>query len=338
MQVPAARVIALLALAACASGSAGKPDQTAALRPVPPPMTGVKNAYEQAAATPLPKVKPIELPGLHNVFKLSCRIVSGSEPEGEKAFVELEKLGVKTILSVDGSAPNLEAASRHGMRYVHVPIQYKGLTEEQVAQITKTFRELPAPFYVHCFHGRHRGPAAAAIGRCAMDGQGRGQAIAEMRQWMGTAPEYEGLYRAVATGNIPGASETSAFAFDFSPVHKPKGLAAGMVDVGRAFDNLKDLSKRNFTADPSHPDLNALVEARKLATSLEAVHGTAEAKAAKDDFKKWLEASLTDAKALRETFTKSNGAVDATTTPATIALVNQLGKTCKACHAVYRDS
>ena len=48
-----------------------------------------------------------------------------------------------------------------------------GINEDEIAMIAKTFREVEGPFYVHCYHGKHRGPAAAAIGRVALDGLGR---------------------------------------------------------------------------------------------------------------------------------------------------------------------
>ena len=74
----------------------------------------------------------------------------------------------------------------------------------------KTFRELDGPFYVHCFHGKHRGPAAAAaLGRIAVDGVPREQAIAEMRQWCGTSEKYEGLYRTIAEVLRPDAEDAT---------------------------------------------------------------------------------------------------------------------------------
>ena len=45
----------------------------------------------------------------------------------------LADMGVKTILSVDGKTPDVEAAKKLGMRYVHVPIQYRGITESERA-------------------------------------------------------------------------------------------------------------------------------------------------------------------------------------------------------------
>jgi protein tyrosine phosphatase (PTP) superfamily phosphohydrolase (DUF442 family)/cytochrome c556 len=320
-----------LAFAACATGAPGEPETQ-----VPPPMPFVENAYEAAASLKLAGARAMELPGHHNVFRLSQNLVSGGEPHGEEAFVELAKMGIRTILSVDGAVPNREAAARHGMRYVHVPVQYKGLTDDEVLKIAKTFRELPGPFFVHCFHGKHRGPAAAAIGRCVIDGASRQQAIAEMRQWMGTAPEYEGLYRTIASQHIPSRRETAMFAFDFPAEHRAEGFQAAMVEITRAFDHLKDLDKRQFAADPAHPDVDALNEARKLQKLFEVCMDTPEQKSGKDDFQRWLRESLDDSRSLTRALERGRaGAGDALIEASN--LVGRLQKTCKACHKSYRD-
>ncbi|MGN6547279.1 MAG: hypothetical protein ACTHK7_19660, partial [Aureliella sp.] len=67
---------------------------------------------------------------LHNVWRLSGRVLSGSEPEDDAGFAELVALGVKTIVSVDGIAPRVELAEKHGLRYVHIPIGYDGVPAE----------------------------------------------------------------------------------------------------------------------------------------------------------------------------------------------------------------
>ncbi|HET6406472.1 MAG TPA: hypothetical protein VFG14_01225, partial [Chthoniobacteraceae bacterium] len=65
------------------------------------------------------KPQPVELAGLHNAFKIDDQLYSGSSPGDEASFAELARLGVKTVISVDGSKPKLELARKHGLRYVH---------------------------------------------------------------------------------------------------------------------------------------------------------------------------------------------------------------------------
>src|SRR5262245_33238393 len=68
--------------------------------------------------------QPTALPGLHNVFRLSAKLYSGSVPEGETGFCSLCSLGVRTIISVDGARPDVATAHRFGLLYVHLPFGY----------------------------------------------------------------------------------------------------------------------------------------------------------------------------------------------------------------------
>ncbi|MEZ5962588.1 MAG: hypothetical protein R3F56_01965 [Planctomycetota bacterium] len=325
----------LFPLVACAQA----PQREASPPPVEiaPALANTVDAYDAAGRVQLSEQKPLELNGLHNVFRLSPNIVSGSEPEGEAAFAELARLGIKTILSVDGAAPAAEVAKKHGLRYVHVPIEYSGINEDEMLRIAKTFREQGGPFYVHCFHGKHRGPAAAAVGRCVLDGASREQAIAEMRQWMGTAPQYQGLYKTIATQEIPATETTEKYAFDFPQVCRPTGLVAGMVAIGRAFDNLKALAKRDFASDPEHPDVDALNEAGKLADQfayLKKMDPPAVAKG-KTDFPGWLADAWRDADALETAIGHMGKGPD--NLAKAKDLVKAVSNACSSCHKVYRD-
>ena len=55
---------------------------------------------------------------------------------------------------------------------------------------------MPGPLFVHCHHGLHRGPTAAAL---ICEGL-RGWSPEQAEKWMtvaGTATNYSGLYRTV---------------------------------------------------------------------------------------------------------------------------------------------
>jgi protein tyrosine phosphatase (PTP) superfamily phosphohydrolase (DUF442 family) len=292
-------------------------------------------AYDAALAVPLASTPAEEHAELHNVFQLGPNIVSGSEPHGEEAFEILQAKGVRTILSVDGKVPDAETAARYGMKYVHVPIQYKGITDDEIAKIAKTFREQPAPFYVHCFHGKHRGPAAAEIGRLVLDGIPRSEAIAEMRQWCGTAKSYEGLYQTIALRPIPTASETRAMSWDFPAASPLEGVASGMVEIARADDHLKALAKNGWRPDPAHPDVDPRNEATKLASLFERSLELEEIADYGDDFRGWMRDAAQQSVALRDTVMALHAgrgkAADAD------VAYQALAKTCTACHDVYRN-
>jgi protein tyrosine phosphatase (PTP) superfamily phosphohydrolase (DUF442 family) len=100
--------------------------------------------------------------GLHNVFPITDKFYSGSCPEGEAGFGSLRALGVRTVISVDGARPDVELARKHGLRYVHLPIGYDGVPRQQALRIARAVRDLPGPVYLHCHHGKHRGPVTAS--------------------------------------------------------------------------------------------------------------------------------------------------------------------------------
>ena len=332
----------LLGLAAAAACASDAPQRSQVSDPaVPPPLELSSTAYQAAAVIELPAVAPAELPGLHHVYRLSDQIISGAEPVGVESFEELRALGVHTILSVDGKVPDHETAAQYGLRYVHVPIQYSGITEDELAKISKTFRELEGPFYVHCFHGKHRGPAAAAIGRVALDGVPRDQAIAEMRQWCSTSSKYEGLYKAVAVAEIPTASQTRAYPFDFEPAHKLTGIRAGMIAMPRTWDKLKELEKNDWRVDPEHPDVVPLQEAVQLHQLYSSLCDLDELKSKPEDYRGWMEQGRAASERLQRALSSCSQDEDVFAAgewrTEALEAYELIADSCSSCHAVYRD-
>jgi protein tyrosine phosphatase (PTP) superfamily phosphohydrolase (DUF442 family)/cytochrome c556 len=344
MKTSAAALLAtlpLLAALACRTGEPPSaptptpPERLVAVR-VPAPLALEGKAYDAAAKVELPEQAPAEMPGLHNIYRLSPNIVSGSEPHGHEGLESLKAMGIRTVISVDGSAPDAAEAEKLGLRYVHVPIQYKGITREEIAKLAKTFRELEGPFFVHCFHGKHRGPAAAALGRVALDGAPRAVAIAEMRQYCGTAGTYEGLYQVIATGSIPTEEETAALRYDFESVHQPKGMVGAMSVLARAHDNVADAMKRAWAADAAHPDLDALNEAEKLEQAFAAAFALDETQQGPADQQQWFERSRAESSKLVDALKRLRTGDAAASAEAKQAFAAVKGL-CTECHAVYRN-
>ncbi len=285
-------------------------------------------AFTAAAKETLPVQKAGDYEGLHNVFQLSSNITVGSEPSTEGLHA-MQKLGIKTIISVDGKVPDAATARSLGMRYVHIPIQYKTLTDEEIAVLAKTFRECEAPFFVHCFHGKHRGPAASAIGRRALDGAGPERAIAEMRQWSGTAADYEGLYAAVLTKVVPDAAATRTVAFNFPEAEMPEGVPAWMSRMERMNDALKRMAANAWKPDPHHPDLVPLEAAKNLA-SLTA-----------SDWCQGEKAMTAEMAALQKDAVRASEALVAVLSTGDNAAKSAAHKnvlqSCTACHKLYRN-
>lgn len=279
--------------------------------PVKPPSAPPKQVQDQHA-------------GLHNLIKVSNRIYSGSEPYGEEAFESLATLGVKTVVSVDGARPNIELAHKHGMRYVHIPIGYDGVPKEAGAALAHTVREVKGTIYVHCHHGQHRGPAAAAIA-CVADGGQQGKPALETLQQAGTGKNYAGLWRDVEAYTPPAADAKLPALVEIAEVDS---LAAAMAKIDRNFDNLKLLQSAGWKTPPDHPDLVAVSEIVVLRETLHEANRTMVADR-NLQFKAWLLDAEANAKSLEDAILSE---ITGEMTPR----FQKLEMSCKQCHNKYR--
>ncbi len=266
-----------------------------------------------------------DYPHLHNLLQETERIYSGGEPQGEESFADLTKLGVKTVVSVDGARPQVEAAKAHGLKYVHIPIGYDGVSDEAGKSLARLVREGEGPFYIHCHHGTHRGPAAAAVA-CIADGAADGKQALEVLQQAGTSKDYGGLWRDVENYQPPPADAKLPKLVEVAEVGS---LAAAMAQVDRAKDNL-DLSKAvQWSVPPDHPDL---VPAQEALVLREALRETVRNLAGDfdDDFKLRLEEAEAAAVQLQTSLRDNRPS-------AASAHFDKLLNSCKACHAKYRN-
>jgi protein tyrosine phosphatase (PTP) superfamily phosphohydrolase (DUF442 family) len=146
------------------------------------------------------EIEKLAVEGVENVYRLSPRIITGGQPDGEEGFAELQKLGVKTIVSVTDATPDEEAAKKYGMKYVHVPMNYEGVSPEQREKILGAATETSEPVYIHCNSGRNRGATAAAICLIGIEGRSNEEAILWMRM-RGVDEEKQELYETVRDYN-----------------------------------------------------------------------------------------------------------------------------------------
>lgn len=201
---------------------------------------------------------------LHHLIQVSPRLYSGSEPVGSEAFAKLKAMGITTVVSVDGATPDVATAKEFGIRYVHIPFGYDGIGREDAASLTRVMRDVEGPIYVHCHHGKHRGPAGAAI--CAMaegslDHAG-GERLLKLAE---TSPDYAGLYRDVARFELPAADAELP---ELVEVAKIEPMVAVMARVGRLSDELKarqgDSWKQNAATPDEAPHQTALLLAEEM--------------------------------------------------------------------------
>src|SRR4051794_16072618 len=80
---------------------------------------------------------PLDWAGLHNVYRITDNLFSGSSPEGDAGFRSLKEMGIKTVITVDGVRPDVEHAKKYGLRYVHLPFGYDGISRQRILELAK---------------------------------------------------------------------------------------------------------------------------------------------------------------------------------------------------------
>ena len=273
-------------------------------------------------------------PGLHNVLRITDKLFSGSVPEGDTGFQTLQKLGVKTIITVDGAKPEVERAKKFGMRYVHLLIGYDGVPAEQSLRLAKAVRDLPGLIYIHCHHGQHRSPAAAVVIKLCLDEKCTIATALELMKLAGADPRYVGLYAAPKELRRPTSADLDKISSDFPETAPTRGLVQHMVEIDERWDNLKLIQAAGWAVPKNHPDLDPAHEALLLSEHFVELSRATEIKKKPQAFLDMLHQAEKDTRQLESTLRLGAG-------PARLAGANQFFKasqaTCTRCHVQYRD-
>jgi protein tyrosine phosphatase (PTP) superfamily phosphohydrolase (DUF442 family) len=278
------------------------------------------------------EIRRLDVPGVHNLFRVSNRLFSGSSPDDDAGFNGLAKLGIRTIISVDGAKPDVAAARRHGLTYVHLPFGYDGIPRDRLLALAKAAATLPGPIYVHCHHGQHRGPAAVAAMQLCTDATWNAAKADAWLKSAGTDPRYVGLIGLPRSIVRPTADELAKVPTDFPAVATIPDLARLMVDVDARWDNLKLVKAAGWAVPKDHPDVDPPHEAVQLAEHFREAARLDAARKRGPDFAGLLADAATAAAGL-ESELRANP-VNAVRTS---ILFDKFAATCTACHGKYRD-
>jgi len=275
--------------------------------------------------------------GLPNAYRLHQRVISGGKPDGEAAFAALKELGVKTIISVDGARPNLDLAEKYGLRYAHLPHGYDGVPDQRARELAKAVRDLPGPVYIHCHHGKHRSPAAAAVA-CVATGLLDSDRALVVLQTAGTSENYRGLYQSVRTAQRIDNKSLDALAADFPAQAKIPPIADAMVQIEHAHDHLKAFAESRWQPLPRQPDLDAAHEALLLKEHYVELARTSEVQKMPPDFRNLLSDAEAEAAKLEDSLEKWQKAGQLSPPPANLNMVlATITKNCSTCHQQFRD-
>jgi hypothetical protein len=187
----------------------------------------------------------------------------GAQPDGLDDFQALRNLGVRTVLSVDGALPDLGAATAAGLRYVHIPLGYDGIKQADALSLAQAVRDAGGGIYIHCHHGRHRGPAACAVAG-VLTGRLTPEQAEPLLRAAGTGPEYVGLWEAARMARPLSAADLAALATDLPASRPPPDLVRAMLDLDTRLEHLRAAHAAGWTAPPGHADIDPPHEALLL--------------------------------------------------------------------------
>jgi protein tyrosine phosphatase (PTP) superfamily phosphohydrolase (DUF442 family) len=280
----------------------------------------------RSVVVPVGATRPSELPGLHNVLRVSAKLYSGSAPEGDPGFQSLQALGIRTVITVDGARPDVVAAHRYGLRYVHLPFGYDGCPRPRALEIIRAVRDLPGPIYLHCHHGKHRSAAAAALVHIALDGASNDDGVAFMRR-AGTDPAYTGLYGEAASFRRPSGAVIDRVSARFPEVAPVPRLVDAMVQTADRFSALQQMQKARWQSGTAGVPAREALQLREL---FHEIQRTGAIDGRPPDFKAWMSAADRGSAALE-------AALAAGSRERADAALGQVAAACSACHARYRN-
>ncbi len=276
------------------------------------------------------------LPNLHLAFD---GVYSGGMPAGEPAFDELRDMGIRTIICVDGATPDVKAAESRGMRYVHIPLKYAGITAEQQAELSRAVRDLPRPIYIHCHHGKHRSPAAAAMAGIGVGAMSDDEGTAFLKT-AGTGKNYAGLWACVGSARALQTARIDAAPAEFPPVAAIPTTTHLMLEIDDAFSRLQAADAIDF-AVPAVRGVSSVSDAAQIADHLRAIWQAELKKSPAErvgqgELGEWCRVAADEAQALEDALAIEDPAQRPSTQTlhATFAVI---ADSCSSCHAKYRN-
>lgn len=295
------------------------------------PAKHVPASTQSATTSTDQSIPPLGIDSLHNAHRVTNKVISGAQPEGEASFKALADLGVKTILSVDGAKPDVELAKKYGLRYVHLPIGYNGVTPEQGRQIAKALDELPGPIYVHCHHGKHRSAAAVAVA-CVFNGSLPPERAESVLKTFGTGENYKGLWQAARDARPLDKRTLAATKVAYVETATIPALAESMVMLDERWDRIKQIQKDAWAVPQDHPDLDPAHEALQVQELLTELSRSEATRARPEAFRRLLDEAAAQTTALHSAL--SSKPLDPAKADTAFKAAS---KSCADCHKQCRD-
>lgn len=283
------------------------------------------------------KFAHLKVQGLPNAIQVNTKVISGGQPDPLTGFQSLQELGVKTIVSVDGIEPNVEAAIAAGMRYIHLPVGYQKIPEQRAKELAHAILVLKGPIYIHCHHGRHRSPAAAAVG-CVTAGLMSNDQAKNLLINAGTSPNYRGLFQSAQDAQQIAKQDLTKMSPDLPAKAEVSTIVEVMVHLDEELLSLKSI----LDSPPgllSESKLQSLSESSSLlADEFTELLRRRRPDQYDEGFLKSLKTSQWAADQLQQHVLKWNSDDSENQRSKAKGLLKSISRQCTECHRAYRNN
>jgi hypothetical protein len=214
---------------------------------------------------------------------------------------------------------------------------HDGVSRTQAVRLVNVIQELPGPVFIHCHHGKHRGPTAAAICGLGSENWSKEQAL-DWLERAGTDPNYKGLFATVEQFTPPTDAELMSVSSKDLPEHaKVPALVEAMVQIDETLGRLKAIQKAGFKPPREDPDLEPPHEALMLAEHFrEAVRQEASVKKG-EQFIQLMKGSERNANDLETALREYQSHPSPRSRFEAESSLERVVRSCSICHVKFRD-
>ncbi len=140
------------------------------------------NLYSQQSDTrPGNWASKISAAKFKNLYKVNDTIYRSEQPDS-LGFVAINKMGVKSVLSLRSSHSDTRLVYKLPLKLYNVKMAAEQITDDDIVAALWILKNSPKPVIVHCAHGSDRTGAVLAMYRIIFQNWTKEQAITEMKE------------------------------------------------------------------------------------------------------------------------------------------------------------
>ncbi len=114
-------------------------------------------------------------------YKVSDSLYRSSQPS-RKAFIEAEKLGIKTVINLRRNRDDNKKARDLDLKLKKIALKSKDIDERDILRVLRAYKKSEKPVLIHCWHGSDRTGVMTAAYRIIIEDWDKDKAIAEFRR------------------------------------------------------------------------------------------------------------------------------------------------------------